>query len=376
MNLVIRNGYVPDAECQQFLEEDIVVSDGKIQMLVPRGTHVDDAQTVDAAGRFVLPGLIDIHTHGAVGVHFPKDRDFMPALEYFAHSGVTTVLPTMGMAGEEATLSFIETALKHQCKRHGARVGGIHIEGPFLSEAKRGAMRGQTVPCTLSNFEVFRQAARGQLRVMTIAPDRENATEVIACGNRNGVRMSMGHTNADYEQTVAAIKAGASGATHVFNAMRSLHHRDPGVLGAVLTHPGVTCEVICDMVHLAPPIVQLVIAAKGTDKCIMISDCGSVAGMGDGDHLFGGKMRYVRNGVARLEDGTICCSTCNLAQDAKRLVEMGYSLLDIAKMGARNPAQAAGLTDRGQIRPGMLADLIFTDNEMNISAVMLRGRMI
>ena len=378
MMTVIQNALVANSDCSSFSAEDLVLCDGRIDKRVPRGTSVPEgAQVIDAAGRYVLPGLIDIHTHGAMGVNFPARDPFDKALEYFAGKGVTTVLPTTGMSTIEKTVEFIEHVLREQTEEYGARVGGFHLEGPFLSEQKRGAMRGEAVACTVENFRTLLEAGRGQLRVMTIAPERENALEVIALGRQSGVRMSLGHTNATYEQAMAGIDAGAEGATHTFNAMRSLMHRDPGVLGAVLTQNRISCEAICDLVHLAPATVQLILAAKGADRMILISDSGVIAGLGDGDYPDStgesGKTRYVRNGVSRLADGTISCSTCTMAEGARNLIGLGCSLLDIAKMGARNPARAAGLTDRGEIREGLLADLIIVDEWMNLFDVVLRG---
>jgi len=376
MKTVIRNGLVVNNDCTAFLPLDIVLRDGLIEKLLPRGTAVEDATVIDAQGQYILPGLIDIHNHGALGVYYAFSDDFTPALELFARHGVTTVLASTGCTPMEELLASIRRILEKQKTAPGARIGGIHMEGPFLSSEKRGAMTIPDIPCTVENFLKFYEAAQGQLRVMTIAPERENALDVIRAGVERGVRMSLGHTNATYQEAMAGIRAGATGSTHTFNGMRSLLHRDPGVLGAVLTEPEVICEAICDLVHLSPAIVKLILAAKGTDKMILISDAVYITGFGDGEYRLGTQHKFVKNGVARLANGTIAGSCFTMADGARNLISLGCSLLDIAKVGARNPALATGLTDRGMIKEGLLADLIITDENMQVSSVILRGELV
>lgn len=376
MRTVVQNGLVVSEDFGAFLPLDIVISDGVIESLVARGAEVAGVdQTIDATGAYVLPGLIDIHVHGGMGVHFATDPDFSPALRFCAREGVTTVLPTLATRPIGDMLRSIETVFSEAERACGARIGGIHLEGPFVSAKKKGAMMMPTDACSVDNFDALYDGARGMLRVMTIAPEREGALSVIERGAALDVRMSVGHTEASVEQTLSAIACGARGATHTFNAMGAFSHRAPGAVGALLTHPAVTCEVIADMVHLAPETVKLILLAKGTDGTVLISDSGKIAGLGDGDYLVDGQIRYVRGGVSRHENGTIAGSSYTMADGARRLLEIGCSLLDIAKMGARNPAHATGLWDRGVIGVGKLADLLITDESLNIREVVLRGRM-
>ena len=382
MKMLLQNGLVADGECKAFHHWDILICDGVIEKIIPRGAVVaGDAAVIDATGKYILPGMIDIHNHGGFGVDFGVERDsyvagkdYGPALDLFAKQGVPTVLATLCGAPQGKLLSLIKHALNEQKKECGARIGGLHLEGPFISEKKRGAIRHETVPCSVETFETLWEAAEGQLRAMTIAPERENALDVIRKGASLGVRMSIGHTNATYEEACAGIAAGATGSTHTFNGMRSLMHRDPGVLGAVLTDPNVICEAICDMVHLSPATVKLILAAKGMDKVILISDAGYITGLEDGVYdLPDGRRKFVKEGKVCLEDGTIAGSCFTMADGARNLIKLGCSLLDIAKLGARNPARAVGLTDRGEIREGLLADLIITNEDMTEVSVVLRG---
>lgn len=384
MKICIRNGLVAGSQCEAFYPADILVCDGVIEKLIPRGASLaEDVVVVDATGKYVLPGLIDIHNHGGLGVDFaawetPLDQDkgFAPALDFFAKQGITTVLTTICGLEQERMYLAVKNILAEQKKECGARIGGIHFEGPFISEKRKGAITYREVPCCVETFDAYWKATEGQLRVMTIAPERENALEVIKRGVSCGVRMSIGHTDATYEQACAAIAAGATGSTHTFNGMRSLMHRDPGVLGAVLTEPNVICEAICDMVHLSPATVKLILASKGVDKFILISDAGYMTGLEDGVYdLPDGRRKIVQNGVAKLENGTIAGSCFTMADGARNLIKLGCSLLDVAKVGSYNPAKATGLTDRGAICEGKLADMIITNEDMTDISVVLRGKL-
>ena len=265
--------------------------------------------------------------------------------------------------------------MREKEKHHpGAAIGGIHLEGPFISKQKKGAMEVPDLECNEDNFSNLIDTGQGNIRVMTIAPERENACRVIALGKKNGVRMSLGHTNATFSEACAAIEAGAQGATHTFNAMRSYDHRQPGVLGAVLTDPDITCEAICDMVHIAPATIKLIHRCKGSKGMIMVSDSSPFAGVPDGEYLFAGKTRYIKEGVARLANGTLSASCCTLGEDARKMLKMGFSLCDVVAMGSENPAKAAGIYDTvGSLEIGKDADILICDELFNLERVYTKG---
>ena len=349
---------------------DVWTRDGRFCLPQPKADTITDAQ-----GSFLLPGFIDLHTHGAAGVYYPDGVDFAPALEHCGKLGITTLLPTLGARPLEEMVKSMEHILRQQKLCHpGAKIGGIHLEGPFISQSKKGAMEPPELACTPEHFEALLEAGGGMVRVMTIAPERENACEVIRKGRDLGIRMSLGHTDATYAQACAAIDAGATGATHTFNAMGSYHHREPGILGAVLTDPRISCEVICDMVHLAPATVQLIRHCKGTEGMILISDCGMFAGVEDGAYICRGQAEYVQGGVARLTDDTISSSCCTIYEAAKKLLELGFSLCDIAAIGAENPAKAIGMQNTiGSLDIGKDADFMICDEALEIHHVYIKG---
>lgn len=375
MKTLIKNGKVVLPDCSGFTDTDVLVEDGRILAL---GKNLVSDEVFDANGKYILPGLIDIHNHGSVGIYFGSDEDNGKILAFLASRGITTVLPTIGTNAIDVLVKRINRvlALKESNTAH-ARVGGIHLEGPFISTEKKGAMPVESPPCNVESFNILMEAGKGKIKIMTIAPERENALDVIREGVKNGVRMSLGHTMATYAEAMAAIDAGANHATHTFNAMRSYNHRESGVLGAVLTTESVTCEAICDMVHLAPATVKLISRAKGLDKMILISDSVLITGMPDGEYIYDGQTRIVKDGVSRTLNGTIAGSCFTMADGAKNLVKLGFSLADVARVGSLNPAKAAGLDGQlGTLEKGKLADILVCDKDMNIERVMLRGRFV
>ncbi|MBQ9131793.1 MAG: N-acetylglucosamine-6-phosphate deacetylase [Clostridia bacterium] len=370
----IKNGMVCNPDCTGFEKRDLFFRDGVI--VEAEHDRIPD-RVIDAEGSYVIPGLIDIHTHGVVGVDYAAPDDFSGALLFEAGQGVTTVIPTVSTRAEQGMLADIRH-IADQCRRGlpGACIGGIHLEGPFISAEKRGAMPISGLECTLARWRRLYEAGEGLIRLMTIAPELVNALDVIRDGVKKGVRMSLGHTGATYGEAMAGIEAGATGATHTFNAMRPYGHRDPGVLGAVLTDARVDCEVICDMIHLSPVTVELIRRAKGVDGMILISDSGYGTGLAEGEYQNNhGQTEVVKDGVIRLPSGVIFGSGYTAADGARKLMGIGFTLAEIARVGALNPARAVGLDpDRGSIRTGKRADLILCDGSMNLKRVFVYGK--
>ncbi|MBE6761082.1 MAG: N-acetylglucosamine-6-phosphate deacetylase [Ruminococcaceae bacterium] len=374
MKTLIKNARVVLPDCSGYKNADVLIENGKISAL---GGDFTAERVINASGKYLLPGLIDIHNHGSVGAFFGGDNH-EKILDFLAKKGITTVLPTLGVQSIEILEERIEKILELKNKKTNAtRIGGIHLEGPFISAEKKGAMVLDSVDCTLQNFNRLIDAGKGEIKLMAIAPERGNALDVIKEGVKRGVRMSLGHTMATYDEAIKAIKAGANHATHTFNAMRSYNHREPGVLGAVLTEASVSCEVICDMVHLHPTTIELIRRTKGIDKMIFISDSVMITGLPDGEYVYDGQIRIVKNGISRTKDGVIAGSCFTMADSAKKLLNFGYSIADIARIGSLNPAQAVGLEKEvGTIEAGKSADILICDNRLNIEQIILGGETI
>ena len=330
--------------------------------------------TLDVSGCYVLPGLIDTHIHGARGVCFYwSDDDLTPALDWLASRGVTGILPTTG----SATVEELEHDVKRLVSLNDDRILGVHAEGPFLNPINKGGMRLNRIHApSCEMLERMYLASDGKLKILTLAPEMEGADEVIALCNSLGIKVSMGHTSADYDTAKRAVDLGASRVTHTYNAMPGLKHRDPGILGLALDDDRVTCELICDTLHVSGPAMRIVIRAKGAERVTAISDASSFAGLPDGEYFQNDRTIYAKNGLTTLADGTITGSTLCLADGAKNLFDMGFSPAEVALMTSTNPAAAAGCTDRGELIPGYRADVVVFDPDFHVRAVFLAGERI
>lgn len=357
-------------------KRDICISGGVIAGICENRGETGET---DASGLLVLPGFIDTHIHGSVAVEFASPReDFTRAREWLASQGVTAFAATVRALPADRTVAALKNIVR-ESKREaaGAKVAGIHIEGPFVSKARAGAMNPPDEICRVETAKSFADAAEGLLKIMTIAPERENALEVIRFCAENGINASLGHTDSGYETAKAAIEAGASRATHVFNAMRPFSHRGTGVLGAVLTDSRVNCEMICDLVHNDAPAIEIVYRLKGAEGMTLVSDTGYMSGLGDGEFVVDGRTRYVKNGVCTNKEGRIAGSTVSILAGVKNLKKLGVPLADISRMASFNPACALGLRDvTGSIKPGLAADLVICDEELNVKATVVDGRTV
>jgi N-acetylglucosamine-6-phosphate deacetylase len=338
----------------------------------------------DLCGAWVLPGFVDMHVHGGGGTSFTEGSsdEARRAAEFHRRHGTTTLvasLVTAPMAELEARAAMLAPLAAHGV------LAGLHLEGPFLSAARCGAQdpRHLLAP-DVAAFERLRAAAGGHLRVVTIAPELDGATELIKAATRAGVTAAIGHTDATAEAASAAIDLGATHATHLFNGMRPLHHREPGAAGALLDRAEVTCEVIVDGVHLHPAVIRMVARAAGPGRLVLITDAMAAAGMPDGDYRLGSLRVNVTGGVARLADrtsatgaGPIAGSTATMAGVVRQAVAAGLPVLDVAAAASTTPARVLGLGNRvGALRPGLEADLVVCDDDFRLSMVMAAGRWL
>ena len=375
MRILIKGGAVLDGECREFYKSDVLI-DGGIIKEIGKISDTSADKTIVADGKCVIPGFIDIHTHGSFGVDFSQSVSFDDVRTALAREGITSVSPTISTRPKDMTVSAINHLVSESKKRVGATLEKIHLEGPFLSPEKMGAMEFSSLECTAENFDSIVMNNAAHIGIVTIAPELEGAVECIRRASACGIRMSLGHTVADYEQAIRAIDAGATGATHTFNAMRPYEHRETGVLGAVLTDDRVMCEMICDFVHLAPETVKLIIRAKGIDRVALIDDAAMITGMPDGVY-FTNKRITVKNRVARNDRGRLASSCYTMTDGARNLLKLGISLADVSRMGAYNPAVALGIENiTGSVMVGKRADVIVTDDKLAISSVISAGELV
>jgi N-acetylglucosamine-6-phosphate deacetylase len=306
----------------------------------------------------LAPAMVDVHIHGAEG------HDVMEATPealaavggYLATRGVGAYLATTVTAPMDATLRSLAGLAKCMDAASGARLLGIHLEGPFLSHVRRGVHPTEDLQLpSVVAFDKFWQAAEGRIRLMTIAPELAGAAELIAYAAKLGVRASLGHSNATCAEAEAGVRAGAVSATHTYNAMRSFDHRDPGILATVLTSDSLYAELICDGIHVAPEAVRLYWRAKGPERAILVTDAISATGKPDGSYQLGSFAVEVANGRCTA-NGVLAGSVLTLDTAVRNFCEFtGAASADVLKTVTRNPARMAGL-DAGSIRVGGRAD--------------------
>lgn len=367
--MIIQNAKVLNCESLRFEQRELYIENGIITDRLP-----EDRQVLDAGGAFVIPGFIDTHIHGYYNCDFgTAGTDMTAARLALARQGTTGFAATLGarpLAKLEADFRWLRQQMEQPSV--GAKLLGIHAEGPFISEKRKGAMTPTGEEASVGAVEKLLEAAGGALKLMTLAPERENAVEIIGA-LKDRLTFSLGHTDATYAQAMAAIAAGAVRATHTFNGMRPLSHRETGILGAVLTHEEVCCEMIADFVHLDPAAVKLVYKAKGFENITLISDTGYMGGLPDGEY----NGRVVRDGVARTLAGVICGSCFTMLRGAQNLRKLGIPLEEISVMASGNPAKALGLEGTvGSTAPGCSGDLILCDEMLNIYTVLVDGKPI
>ena len=360
----------------------VFVRDGRIDSIAPAEKSLQADEVLDAEGRTLAPGFIDVHIQGAGGVDV---LDATPeALATLARTcarfGVTGFLATtVYMAGKENV--HLQVAAEWTGRDlGGAHLLGVHLEGPFISAKKRGMIQPDCLvdPSELA-LDHIESLLGDRLKMMTVAPELPGGCDIIRSLVARGVIASFGHSNATYDETVAGFEAGVSHVTHLFNAMPSLHHRAPGPLAAIFERPEITCQAIIDGVHLHPAVVRLLYHALGPERLIPITDGMQALGLPDGQYVYKGGLSYeASNGVARYTDGTLIGTAVGLDQMLARLVRFaGCSPAVAIRTVTENPAQILGLQQtKGRIAPGYDADLVLLDPDFSVSKTIVGGRVV
>src|ERR1017187_5332011 len=352
----------------------VLVEQGRVLQISARSGQQAPAgiSLSDFRDGVMAPGYVDLHIHGSAGYDVMDDTaEALPAIgQLLARHGVTSYFPTTVSAPMDATLRALERladAIENREQNDNKKDDvkgrslplGIHLEGPFISHARRGVHPAENLLAPkLSTFEQFWQAARGRIRMMTIAPELDGAPEVIAEAARRGVCVSLGHSDADFEAAERGIAAGARHATHTFNAMRPLHHRSPGILGAVLTDRRVSVDIIADGVHLDPAIVKLVANAQGPAQTGLITDAISATGMPDGRYHLGSFEVEVRDGQCTA-DGKLAGSVLTMDRAVRNLRRFAeWELPQAVAAATQNPARVAQIANKGVLAVGAAADFV------------------
>lgn len=324
----------------------------------------------DRRCEYLTPGLFDVHAHGGEGFYYyyPDRAAYEKYLVRIARLGITDVLFTTGTQDTyEASLELARSAMEEQAQGMlpGAKVRGVHLEGPFLSPKRPGAMKGELMPVpSPAAFEERFGRYLEIIRMVTVAAEREGAHELIDYLLKKGVKVQSGHTDATYEEAERAFSWGVNSQCHTFNAARGIHHREPGVVAAALLNKNVYCEAICDFKHLHPATVQLIYRMKGPERMEIISDSVAVTGLPDGEHIINGRKYLIVDGTQRVNGGeTLSGGACYLDGAMRNLMSIGIPSADAFRMASRTPAERIGISSIGCIQAGFEAHLAAWDAE-------------
>ena len=365
--MIIKGGKVFQ-EDGSFLEQAIYINDHR---LVDKAEYQDDGEIIDAEGLLVLPGLVDVHSHGAAGEDF-SDGDpegLKKILRYERSCGITSYCPT-SMTFPKERLRQIFASIKGAQTEEGAKVVGINMEGPFLDPVKKGAHVEEWITAPDAAFvRELNQDADGLVRLVTLAPNMDGAEEFIKEMHEE-VCISLGHTAADYDCASRAMKLGAHHVTHLYNAMQPFGHRAPGLIGAAMDDPECMVELICDGYHIHPSAIRAAFRMFGPERVILISDSMRATGMENGTYELGGQEVTVKDRKAVLKDGTLAGSATNLYGCMCKAVEFGIPLEQAIMAATANPARSIGIFDRvGSIRIGKQADLLLVSENLELKRV-------
>ena len=357
----------------------VLVQDGRIASVFPKDTRPEASSRVDATDAIVAPGFVDLHVQGSAGVDVWQGS--ISAIEKLSAAlaafGCTRFLATTHYDPE--VIKLLVKAMGRNLK--GASLTGIHLEGPFLNEAKRGAIESRHLEApSVPRLREILDSCEGHLRMMTIAPELEGALEIIRILRQEGIVASIGHSDATCEEAARGVEAGITHATHLFNAMRPFTHREPGAAGVVLTTKGLSAQLIADGIHLHPRALQLAYWAKGVDDLVLITDAVAAAGMDEGSsgpYGHGGKA-LLEEGAVRLEDGTLAGSALSMNRAVKNFIEFtGAPIHEAVAMASANPARVLGMDwEVGSITRGKLADIVIMNRDFSVRETFVSGRRV
>jgi len=389
-NGIVLTGFSTMEHCAVLIEDGLI-SDVFSQKRFEQRHFETDARIVDVDGAYIAPGFIDTHIHGiggygtedagdqGAGDHAPDATESALAMSrLLSERGVTAFNPTLYPAEPERLLRAVTEITSAIGREEGARIMGLHLEGPFISPARLGVQRPETVqPVDLQFMEQLWEAAGGHIINMTVAPELKHMRELALFCIKKGIVLQAGHTDAEYENMVEGMQVGILHSTHFFNAMRRMDHRNPNAVGAILIHPEMSCEIIADGFHVHPDLFKLILRNKPIDKIVLVTDGLKPTEQKEGPLFANNEEVYFRGGIFyRKSDDVIAGSGLTMIRGIKNLVAGGFSLEDAVKTATLNPAQIMRYNNQGAIVPGRFADITVFDKDFEIRMVMVGGKIL
>ena len=359
---------------------NVWLQDGQIER-IDRETIAstnEEYEIIDAEGHLLIPGMIDVHIHGANGFDMMDgtEESILEVSRTCALTGCTSFLVTSVTSSIEDLMSMIHNIKQVIGREPGAKIAGIHLEGPYLNVKRKGMQNEHYLRHpNIDEMKEILKEGESLIKMVTIAPELPGGIEMVQYLKEQGIIVSIAHSDATYEEAKHAFATGASHVTHCFNGMRPIHHRDPGLVVAAFEEPHVSLQAIVDHVHLHPAIVRLMHRIKGAEGVVLITDALQAMYMGDGHYEFGGQQVTVLDGEARLADGTLASSTVTMNEALRKTVESGIPLLDAVHMASITPANILGLQKKGRISPQTDADLVLMDPEYQVLWTMIDGQI-
>ncbi len=377
-NGTILSGVFTLEKCAVLIEDGIikdVFSEERLaQKKLGAGTEI-----IDVDGAYISPGFIDTHIHGfrGFGTDNPTEDAMLQMSESLAQFGVSAFNPTFYPSSEETMINGIKEVLKAMGHEKGAKIMGVHLEGPFISPEKLGVQRPETVKkVDLALMDRLWKASEGHIVNMTVAPELKGMRDLALDCLKKGIVLQAGHTNAEYKHMTEGMQAGILHSTHLFNAMSQMHHRNPGAVGSVLIHPEMSCEIIADGVHVHPDLIKLLVRDKPLDKIVLVTDALTPTEQTEGPLFANGEEVVFKGGCFhRKADDVIAGSALTMMQGVKNLVSYGLEPEQAVKCASFNPAQIMHYHNKGMIIPGKDADVIVFDKQFKLLVSIIGGEI-
>ena len=376
-NATVFNGYSVMKNCAVLIKQNKIVDVFNEERLAKKAFKAD-TYFIDAKGANVTPGFIDTHIHG-IGGYGTEDcsaRSILKMSEILLKYGVTSFIPTLYATPKPKLIKAIKAISKAMGQEKGARILGMHLEGPFISPERLGVQSADALsPVDLDYMEELWQAADGHIVNMTVAPELKNMRELALFCLAKGMVLQAGHSNATYEQMIEGMQARIMHVTHLFNAMSRMHHRDPGLVGSVFIHPELSCEVIADGIHINPEIIKFLLTCKSLDKVVLVTDALKPTKQKKKPLLANGEEVYLDQCFYRKSDNAIAGSALTMIDSVRNIVSYGFHLEQAVHMASTNPARIMKQDHLGVIAPGYDADIVILSEKLNVLYTIIQGKV-